>query len=176
MNYLKNHCWCSSSHWDEKHYDCQIIVTIEREDGFDDRDDWNNVMIKKSYYDEDVAEEVFEMHRKFFEKERPMTDDEIADYKKDVGTRFISVLKPEIMEWLEENVPDVNGEKGWCVGSNKYVNGDCCTSYSVFFQQTRPAMKFIKEFSKWKKPIYYTQYFSDVRKILNRETLKYEVR
>lgn len=33
MRLLKNHCWCSKSNWEDSHYDCQYILSIEEEDG-----------------------------------------------------------------------------------------------------------------------------------------------
>ena len=83
-------------------------------------------------------------------------------------------LKQEVLDWLVSNIPDYKDDKGWCVGSDEYTSNDTSVSYSVFFQRRRDAMKFIKTWSKWKKPINYCQYFTDVRKRLNLETGKYE--
>ena len=81
-------------------------------------------------------------------------------------------LKPEVIQWLVENIPDFQKGKGWCIGSEKYMMTDS-GSASVFFQRRRDAMKFIKTWSKWKRPLFYCQYFTDIRKQLDLSTGKY---
>jgi len=59
MDYLKNHCWCSSSHWDGDHFDCQIIVSLSSyREGY--KEDWDNlthkvVVFSQERYDHQVA-------------------------------------------------------------------------------------------------------------------------
>ncbi|AUG88420.1 hypothetical protein PQC39_gp056 [Vibrio phage Vp_R1] len=97
-----------------------------------------------------------------------------ASLKKEVFMREHPYPKQEVLDWLTENVPDRNGKKGWCIGSDEYIAGDSCAGFTFFFQIRADAMKFIKAWSKWKKPVIYTQYFTDVRRKLNLETMKYE--
>lgn len=148
MNYLRNHCWCSSSNWGGN-YDCQIIVSLQ---SYDEayKEDWENLIIKTT-----IKEKL-----------------QIADFTEIEIDREILRLKPEVLLWLHENVLDFQRQPGWCVGSDSY-NKDSAIEYSVFFQRRKDAMKFIKTWSKWKKPLFYCQYFTDIRKELNITTGKY---
>ena len=169
MNYLKNHCWCSDSNWGGG-YDCQIIVSLRSYgDGYEA--DWKNLTHSERVFSQEKYDSFVE-HLK--DKGADLEDEKVkARLKKNIGYSFVQNFNPEVLEWLEENVPDVDGEKGWCVGSPNYrAQGSSC-SLQVFFQRTRPAMAFIKKFSKHKKPINYCQYFTDVRKTLDLETGKY---
>lgn len=166
MDYLKNHCWCSSSHWDGEVYYCQVIVSL---DSYSDHtvDDWNSIMTTEEVHDSDMYKSMVML---FEDLGKPL-----EDLHKDMFIKDVPIPKPEVLDWLTENVPDrPDGTKGWCIGSEDYRAGDSCCSFSFFFQLRTDAMKFIKEFSKWKKPVRYTQYFTDVRKVLDLETLKYE--
>lgn len=148
MNYLRNHCWCSSSNWGGN-YDCQIIVSLQAYEE-DYIEDWENLIIKVPIK----------------EKFKIGTLPEI-----EIETNILK-LKPEVISWLYENVSDFQGKPGWCVGSDSY-NKDSPIEYSVFFQRRKDAMKFIKTWSKWKKPLFYCQYFTDIRKRLDTKTGKY---
>ena len=147
MNYLKNHCWCSDSNWGGN-YDCSIIVDLlSYEENY--KEDWNNLIIRKSFKGPSDLFPSIEIDKIYVE------------------------LKPEILLWLESSILDFQGNKGWCVGSPQY-NSTSTISYSVFFQRRRDALKFIKTWSKWKKPLSYTQSFTCIRKTLNIVTGKYE--
>lgn len=174
MDYLKNHCWCSSSHWDNKHYDCQIIVSLKSYgEGY--KEDWSNLIIEKDYIDHESASYyVNEFKERTKYSKKGFSKEFYDDLYNEFGKKKISVLKPEVMQWLEDNVPDFKNEKGWCIGSDEYISNDSASSFSIFFQRRKDALAFIKRWSKWKKPIHYCQYFTDVRKKLNLETLKYE--
>jgi hypothetical protein len=170
MDYLKNHCWCSSSHWDNDHYDCQIIVNLSSyKEGC--KEDWDNLTHKVEVFSQERYDR-YANTRKSLQDKYP--DKDFSDIMvPGVGNVEISKLKPEVMAWLDANIPDFNGEKGWCVGSDDYTLGDSCSSYCVFMQRRKDAMLFIKTWSKWKKPVNYCQYFTDVRKKLDLTTLKY---
>lgn len=160
MDYLKNHCWCSDSNWGG-HYDCQIIVGLSSyKEGY--KEDWDRLLTKVDFLDEDI-------HKRVLAKGVP----DCKEVRMAATTKYLQ-LKPEVIKWLEDNIPDRNGVKGWAIGSCDYVRSGSSISYDIFFQQTRDAMQFIKTWSKWKKPIHYCQYFTDVRKTLNLETGKYE--
>lgn len=149
MNYLRNHCWCSDSNWGGN-YDCEImVVLISYEDPY--KTDWENLIVK-------------------IPKKKKVQYPGFPEIEID---SFYRTLKPEVIDWLHNNISDFKGGKGWCIGSEDY--DDCSTSYTVFFQRRKDAMKFIKTWSVHKKPIRYVQYFTDVRKILNIETGKYEL-
>lgn len=175
MNYLKNHCWCSKSHWDNKHFDCQIIVSLSSYEKHD-KEDWDNLtesvyVFNQTKYDEEIsfAKSMIENYPNDYDQ--TYLDNIKSD--KSTGFSYINVFKPEVLQWLDKNVPDIQGKKAWCVGSNDY-NLNNSGSLSVFFQRRRDAMLFIKTFSKWKKPVLYCQYFTDVRKKLDLNTLKYK--
>lgn len=92
----------------------------------------------------------------------------------------VLTLNDNVLQWLTDNVLDTdkpyNGNtttKGWCIGSLEYRKNDSCSSFSIFFQRRKDAMAFIKRWSKWKKPLQYCQYFTDVRKKLDVNTGKY---
>ena len=170
MDYLKNHCWCSRAHWDEKNYDCSIVVSLNSyEDGYEE--DWNNLMVEVVVFNQTK----FDNHIAMLKRWQELTQDKdlLKDVDESAGLCTIYNLKPEVMSWLEDNISDIKGKKVWCVGSDKYTLQDSCSSYSIFMQRRKDAMKFIKTWSKFKKPINYCQYFTDVRKKLDLTTLKY---
>ena len=88
-------------------------------------------------------------------------------------------LKPEVLAWLQANVKDRplaqwqrelgDQPQGWCIGTDKYNSRDSL-NFSVFFERTGDAMKFIKRWSSHGKPVDYLNYFRDVRKKLNPTT------
>jgi hypothetical protein len=171
MDYLKNHCWCSSSHWDNDHYDCQIIVNLSSyKEGC--KEDWDNLTHKVEVFSQEIYDDQVAIMKSLHDKYPESYKTDIMMQPKS-GYVKITKFKPEVMTWLDANIPDFNGEKGWCVGSDAYTLGDSNSSYCVFMQRRKDAMLFIKTWSKWKKPINYCQYFTDVRKKLDLTTLKY---
>jgi hypothetical protein len=171
MDYLKNHCWCSSSHWDNNFFDCQIIVSLSSyREGY--KEDWDDLTHKVEVFSQEKLDDYQESIARLMEKYPA------ADYSNVLNNRIggmvkINKLRPEVLEWLESNISDYGVGKGWCVGSDSYDVGGSTSSLSVFMQRRGDAMKFIKRWSKWKKPIHYCQYFTDVRKSLDLDTLKY---
>ena len=165
MDYLKNHCWCTDSNWGGS-FECKIIVRIGLFEESDEED----------YLNMTVEQEHFSQHH--YEKAKNIFNDSpryTEEFYRDYATRKVRIFKQEVIDWLEKNVLDSNGKKMWAVGSIDYNFLDG-SGRAVFFQRRKDAMAFIKRWSKWKKPIYYTQYFTDVRKKLNLQTLKYEDR
>jgi hypothetical protein len=175
MNYLKNHCWCNSSHWDNKSFDCQIVVSLSSyQDGY--KEDWENLTHKVKAFNQEFFDEHIKNVECMMKRYPEEYDDKYLAKEKEnkkVGYITISVFKPEVLKWLEENIPDIKGEKSWCVGSDFYNARGSMSGISVFMNRRKDAMLFIKTFSKWKKPIEYCQYFTDVRKTLDLKTLKY---
>ena len=164
MDYLKNHCWCSSSNWDGQPYDCKIIVGLNSYKEHN-KEDFANITTKATGFDKDTYDAMSDRW-----KERGLSE----DMMRELSQRTYNTLKPEVIEWLNDNVPDdKDGNKMWCIGSEEYLIGDSC-GINIFFQQRRHAMAFIKRWSKWGKPVHYCQYFTDVRKELNLETGKYK--
>lgn len=164
MDYLKNHCWCSSSHWDGQNYDCQIIVHLRSYDEHS-KEDWNNIFEKKTIF----SEEKYEFHMRCMENVSSIDEKSKNEFAKDNAYKDINYPKKEVLDWLYENIPD----KKWCIGSDSYISDDSACSFSFFFQRKKDAMAFIKKWSKWQKPVNYRQYFKDVTKVLNLETGKY---
>jgi len=171
VNYLQNHIWCSDSNWGGG-FNCRHLVSIESYKS--GKNDWKNITdIKKvfvqSEYDEwkkqEETEEESEDKKRFYTEERLIR----------LSTKNVIVLKKDVMDWLQNNISDEkNGAKGWCVGSENYNAGESGISFKVFFKRKSDAMKFIKQWSEWKKPVFYCQYFTDVRKELDLKTLKYK--
>ena len=173
MNYLQNHIWCSDSNWGG-HYYCRHLVSLTSYVE-SDKEDWDNIINPKrsKYFDEEMYTLSVEALKKFSDK---LINPE---FLKDSYHRDVMGLREHVYQWLVDNVKDRNDKeqpKGWCIGSDAYTSGDSCSSYAIFFHRKSDAMKFIKTFSKWKKPVNYCQYFSDVRKTLDLETLKYEIK
>lgn len=157
MDYLQNHIWCSSSHWDGKHYDCRHLVSVGsyKEDD-PDKEDFNKMV----YYDEVFLNKEMTYEGKTIQIEYPIKIPTFENY---------------VFEWLDSNVKDrgdTDSPKGWCIGDDDYRYSDK-SSITVFFHRKTDAMNFIKTFSKYKKPVNYCQYFTDVRKTLDLTTLKY---
>ena len=83
-------------------------------------------------------------------------------------------LKPEVIEWLNTNIPnrkDKDSPKGWAIGTNEY-NSHHPISFNVFFDKQRDGMAFIKQWSHYKNPVHYLNYFKDIRKELDSKTGK----
>lgn len=164
MDYLQNHCWCSDSNWGGI-YHCRHMVSLNGyRRGY--KEDWNTVIDENSetYFDH----ESFAWISGLVEGREP---------DREKYYRPVNGLKPHVIEWLETHVADRKDDecnKGWCIGSTEYRKSDSCSNFSIFFHRRKDAMAFIRRFSKYKKPIHYCQYFSDVRKRLNLETLQYE--
>tara|TARA_B100000700_G_scaffold71271_1_gene79273 strand:- start:40965 stop:41429 length:465 start_codon:yes stop_codon:yes gene_type:complete len=151
MNYQQNHCFCLDSIWDGKTYNCRHIVFFNSyEEG--NKEDWNNC----------IDPEADSMIEKGFGRERKIN---------------VINLKEDIINWLKLNVADrkVDGaiEKGWSIPSIESRARDQNT-LNIFFHRKKDAMAFIREWSKWKKPIIYYHYFDNIRKELNLTTGKYE--
>jgi len=164
MDYLKNHCWCHNSNWDGKGYDCNIIVGLNNYEDHN-KEDFLAITTKVSGFNQNT----YDMFGKLW-ADRGISEDEIREqFQSEYST-----LKPEVIEWLAENIDDgKGGDKMWCIGDEEYLMTDS-GGINIFFQRRKDAMAFIKRWSKWKKPVHYTQYFTDVRKKLNLTTMRYE--
>ncbi len=140
MNVLINHCWCSDSNWGG-HYNCRVIVSIDR------------VPKGKTYYD----------------PPEPDWLNLLEEHPFGYG-RNVRRLKPDVIQWLQENIKDrqCEGEhkQGWCVGTDKYTDNNAI-SFSVFFERPSDALKFIKRWSSHKHPVHYLNYFQDIRRELD---------
>jgi len=152
-------------------FDCSIIVSLSSyQDGY--KEDWDSLTHKVEVFSQAKMDEHISMMDFIKEKYPEKASEIIID--PDMGLATVNKFKPEVLQWLEDNVADFQGEKGWCVGSDDYDVTGSSSGLSVFMQRRKDAMLFIKTWSKYKKPINYCQYFTDVRKKLDLKTLKYK--
>jgi hypothetical protein len=78
-------------------------------------------------------------------------------------------LKPEVFDWLLNNVKDEKlGIKGWCCGNDSYNAG--YNDFSLFFYRRKDARNFIKTWSIYKKPTETYNQNTYVNKVLNPKT------
>lgn len=169
MNYLQNHIWCSDSNWGGR-YDCRHLVSIHRYT--EDKDDWLELINEQAeeFRDLSAVTAFNSMVSKGYVRE---------EHRDMFIMKKVANFEPFVLNWLRANVADRDNPEqpqGWCIGSTRYRAADSHTSQTVFFHRKSDAMAFIKKFSKYKKPTNYCQYFTDVRKKLNLETLKYDKR
>ncbi len=148
MSILINHCWCSDSNWGG-HYDCRVIVTIDR------------IAEGKTYYDPPTTDWTNLIEK--VDLEWKQFGDSHATYR----------LKQEVVDWLNANIQDrktpkyhAGGTKGWAMGTDKY-NENSGISFNIFFESARQAAKFIKQWSSFKKPVDSLNYFKDIRRKLD---------
>ena len=84
-------------------------------------------------------------------------------------------LKPEVVEWLNENInPQKNGAPGWAMGNDEYRSA-CRYRLTLWFIRHSDARKFIKHWSSFGKATSYFNYFKDpiINLELDTETMKY---
>lgn len=82
-------------------------------------------------------------------------------------------LKPEVMKWLEDNVEPPKSKRdydaqphGWCIGDVDYRLGSR-KNFTIWFYRRNDALKFIKQWSFYKKPTTYLNYFKNDYQELN---------
>jgi hypothetical protein len=171
MHVYTNHCWCSDSNWGGS-YDCRIILSIHRigrGKGYYDtpEEDWTNLTEEFEGFD----------HLEFEAFKKACPDTDVEQLRRMCVKPFARRLKPEVLQWLHDNVPDKKGHvdkenpKGWCVGSEGYMARDSL-KVSIFFYRRSDALNFIRTWSKYKKPVSYFNYFKDTRQELDLETNK----
>jgi hypothetical protein len=78
-------------------------------------------------------------------------------------------LKPEVYQWLEENIPNRNKVKGWAIGTDDY-NSRNKLNFTFFFQSARDAERFIKRWSVIRRPYTKLNYFLNKRYKYNLST------
>lgn len=97
-------------------------------------------------------------------------DDEYNSWRK------YNELKPEVFDWLNENVKDEKqGLKGWCCG-NKDYNSEKYEGFSLFFYRRKDAKAFIKTWSIHKQPTETYNQNTYVNKVLDTKTNTLKVR
>ena len=140
--------------------------------------DFTNLVQEKLFFNEKNFKECAEMEKKYLSKDlgRDLTREEIKkiedSYKKD-DLELTYTLNPNIIEWLNENVKDfknfdgtniedINERKGWCIGNDEAISKN--DEFTIFFKRELDALKFIREFSIFKEPIFYFDYFLEDRR------------
>ncbi len=149
MNILINHCWCPDSIWGG-HYDCKVIVSIYR------------VPEGKTYYDPPCPDWSL------------ITEHEVNQSTPHHLYRDTLRLRPDVIQWLNDNVKDridAKHPKGWAIGTDEY-NSASGISFRLFFERRADGMAFIKRWSCYKNPVYYLNYFKDIRRELDPKTLR----
>lgn len=160
MRLLKNHCWCSKSNWDGEHYDCQYILSIDEEDSDD-------ILV----YEKTGT---LDSHWKYAEKMLRKYNPEDIDKLKQTYYKSAYNLKPEVIQWLTENISDTKDGKGWCIGNEEYRVNDG-GSFPIFFQRKSDVHKFVKRWSKLGKLLVDYNYFTGIKKHWCQELGKYLV-
>lgn len=179
MTYHTNHCWCNSSHWDNQSWDGEVMVyfedTIDTDSlGYNQQlkdPDFERLTIKQHFFDENKYEENITFRKELFESLGKEFSEKNIEIEKKLATKIIRTLKPEVLEWLEKNIEDKlfvdekvseGNKKGWCIGSSSYISRN--EHLTIFFARQIDALRFINEFSIFKKPTFYFDYFRDDRR------------
>ena len=166
MRYFTNYCWCSDNIWGDGIYDCRYILTIEK--GVDP--EFDELLEDAKFF----SQEDYDMFADMYKDNKEYRDLIVS---KEMAMRNTYRLNRTPMEWLNNNVKNRVGEtypQGWAIGSDAYNRSSYAQgAFDIFFHRKRDLMNFIKEFSKYKKPTFYFDYFNDTRKELNLDTLKY---
>lgn len=173
MDYFSNHCWCSKSHWTNGMFHCRHIVSFSKYIDYDINDidsDWPALLFDEEF----CVQEEYDRCVRVFEKmnnDKPgsavFTDDAIRQ----MSTRNVPSLKPEVIDWLTENVHQstdkqmVDQPQGWAMGNAEYRQNDS-SHFSIFFLRRRDALNFIKVWSIHKQPTTYFNYFTDDKRKL----------
>lgn len=171
MIYHTNHCWCNQSHWDGKSWDGEVIVSIDSNVRTDSLS-YGTYVPDPDFDSLTTSKEILDVERydmcitRLRERMEDFTE-EFGEGMREGYMKEIYNLKPEVIKWLEENIEDkktndVGGnKKGWCVGSDSYRQEG--QEVKIFFFRQIDALRFIKEFSIFKSPTFYFDYFNDER-------------
>ena len=166
-----NHMFCTDPIWGKEPYWSRFMVDVEKDSRISPeflnegiKQDWENLTEEHEYFDKEEYE-----NYKTFESMRDLTDEQVRKF----ATRKFRKLKPEVIQWLEENVKDRKDsdyKKGWCIGSDDYLYRDRYNGINLFFERRSDAMAFIKKWSVYGKPTTYFDYFRSIRKEYNPKT------
>lgn len=190
MTYHTNHSWCSSSCWDDKEFDGEVMVYFnkhitqtdilsENNNSLKDivNPDWKNLVKEIKFFDESKLQDKIEMLKRYLKKylNTNMLEETSQDYlklledAKELSMSNTVTLNEEVVEWLNQNIKDkkntngktsLNKRKGWAIGNLSY-NSTTSYSFNIFFYRQIDALKFIRKFSIFKEPIFYFDYFND---------------
>ncbi len=144
---LINHCWCRDSNWGGM-YNCRVIAALER------------IPEGKTFYDAPTEDwtKLVDIDNNY------QSTDEFG-----LSVHGTVKLKPEVYQWLEENIPNRNKVKGWAIGTDEY-NSRNKLHFNFFFQSARDAERFIKRWSVIGRPYTKLNYFLNKRYKYNLST------
>lgn len=188
MTYHANHSWCSESCWNDKIFDSETMVYFSRRITLPDilennkgiqvltdlkNPDFENLCIEELLLNEKEYNKTVEIMINNISKYKQLSEEEIEKIKEDFKESYfdlVPTLKPEIIDWLNENIEDVKNpeseeiqdKKGWCIGNNSYRAQ--ARDITIFFKRELDALRFIRECSAFKEPVFYFDYFSDDRR------------
>lgn len=167
MIHYSGYYFCTRSNWDGQNYSARNLVSIEKYDEEYGDEDFKNLIAKKKIFDEESF--------KYWE-DKYNGDSAKLELHKQLSYKECFFLKPEVVKWLNETVFDdkKTGEKGWCVGNDEYNSGGGM-SFSLWFYRRKDALKFIKEWSVYKKPTETYNQDSYIKKTLDLKTNKLTV-
>ncbi len=167
MHFHQNHSWCSRSNWNNQSFDSSYMVSFgthlsyqhNNDEYVEDLVDWNNLVVEE---DEVFIQEDYDRAVAWAKKSK---HEYSPDYPTLAATKYgVPNLKPEVLQWLHENVKDCASNKeqpqGWAIGNESY-RATNTTDITIWFYRRGDAMKFIKEWSQYKKPTTYLNYFKD---------------
>lgn len=185
MVYHTNHCTCHKSNWNSKPFHGGAMVYFEEligNDFCDENDieivdfDHERLTFEKKFFDEEGLNKLVEFEKKCCAEEGTPFDAEA--YRESRGSNFITEttgLNQEVIDWLNDNIEDrkfvsedceIQERKAWAIGDDKY-NSNTPWEFKLFFARQKDALKFIKEWSIYKKPTFYFDYFHSDRRELD---------
>lgn len=178
MTYHTNHCWCSKSIYDGKHFDGEVMVIfsgdvsnnfIDNNDIDIDDFDFERLTEEKKFFDQSSWDFRLDYYKEKAEKKGKVFNESDYDDIKHLENKKTVSLKQEVVDWLNENIEDNKGttqdtpeneRKAWGVGNDEYNSAQSYRIH-VFFARQKDALKFIERWSIYKKPTYYFDYFHD---------------
>jgi hypothetical protein len=113
--------------------------------------DFKNILLEEDYLEVESLERF-----RSSELSEGFVEEEIKAMFTKVGVN----LKPEVIQWLEDNVKDRDtsrfgdeeSSKGWCVGNAEYRNRESYNGMSIWFHRKKDLLAFVREWSEFKVP------------------------
>ena len=157
-------------------YEAPHMVVIEKylrdADDAPVENDWTALIEIKEFLNQTKRERNEEFYKQLNEdlpvEERSQVTDEYLDY---ISTEEVATLRPEVVDWLNENVKPSTDKarkdrpEAWAMGNDEYRESESF-SLTLWFVRRNDAMKFIKHWSGHEKPTTYLNYFKDDRRKL----------
>lgn len=154
MTYHANHSTCHNSCWENKIFNSKVMVYFGEN------------LTRNDILENNHEKNIFEITNK-------INPDFTNLVKKRNYENTIYDLNQDVINWLNENIKDVknidgteikeiNERKGWCIGNEDFIART--NEMKIFFKRELDALKFIREFSIFKEPIFYFDYFSEDRR------------